>query len=341
MARDKRIDYRHDGYIFALLFLMEHNIDQLEEEIRLREETGIKTILSFDELNKDKGLSALMGFIHEAHDVVWCIALRRMGFGKNRIIRNLENVQKRVPSSIQESFDMRNHDNARLHEILKNKRYADDASESLSRSVRDYIQYREEGLRHAAEIVRTQGLNALRRMIVRTKYNENMVKHENDHANNIIRSIFNEAKIMNWICSLHDLEEFGDYRLNKTMDAFEEAYGLLVNGTVGYQNYVDEMEEVLGFRLPEYWLKKEPDYPRKEQKPKPKKRNPKKKKKKVVEKVQLPPITEPDFDFMSCPCFACSEKQRCRKEGYQKQCTCLELYKDVRRTNVRQNLGIA
>lgn len=336
MAKDKSIEYRHDGFIFALLFLMEHTPEELEEEIRLREATGIKTILSFDELNKDKGLSCMMGFIHEAHDVVWCIALRRLGFGKNRIIRNLENIKKRVPTTIQEAFESRMHDNARLHGILKNKRYADDASEMLSRSVREYIQYREEGLHRALEIVKTQGLNALRKMIVRTRYNENMVKHENDHANNVIRSIFNEAKIMAWLCSLHDLEGYGDFRLNKTMDAFEKAYHLLVTGEVGYQNYIDELETILGFRMPEYWLMKEPDYPRKEIKPKKKK----KKKKPKAEKVQLPPIVEPD-DFQVYPCFTCSEKERCRAEGYRNRCTCLELYKEIRKDHVRQNLGIA
>ena len=57
MAKNKTMLYRQDGYVFAILFLQEHNLDQLGEEIRIRENTNIRTILTFKELNRDQGLN--------------------------------------------------------------------------------------------------------------------------------------------------------------------------------------------------------------------------------------------------------------------------------------------
>lgn len=44
---NKTLLYRQDGYLIALTYLQAHTVDQLEEEIKLREKTGIKTILTF------------------------------------------------------------------------------------------------------------------------------------------------------------------------------------------------------------------------------------------------------------------------------------------------------
>ena len=337
MAKDKTLQYRYDGYIFALLFLMEHSLEDLEKEIELREKTGIKTILSFDEMNKDKGMLVMTGFVHEAQDVVWCMALRSLGFGKKRILRNYNQVRKRIPKTIQEAFIFRNENNAILHGIIKNKRYNNEDIPSLSRALQEYINYREEGLIRAAEVVRTQGLKELRKMITKTKYTESMVKKESDYANDVIRGIINEAKIMEWLIALHDNEGYADIRMNRVMDRFEKAYAKLQAHEEGFENYIDELEKVTGVRFSEEYLKNEPDYPKVHHKKK--KKKPKKKKQKALEPVvELPPIEEPE-EFTSYPCPGCPSKERCRAEGHQKECTCLALYKEVRKENLRRNIA--
>ena len=332
---NKTLIYRQDGYLFALTYLRTHTTDQLAEEIRMREDTGIKTILTFDELNVDKGLECMAGFVHQAQNVIWCMAMRRMGFGRNRILRNLNRVMEKEPHTVQEAYRIREENNRKLHEVLHTKRYEDGVPRDRlpSRSVMEYIKIREEGLKYALDLVRKKGINALRKQITRTNFNKNMVIHENDYANDIIRGIYNEAKILEWLLSLHDLEKFGDHRMNRCMDEFEAAYAKILDGREGYENYLDEIEKVTGQRLPEDWLKEDPHYPKVHHK----KKKPKKKKAKPAEpKVDLPPIEEPD-EYHYYPCLQCSSKARCREEGYKSSCTCLALYKEVRRENVRKN----
>lgn len=339
MAKDKTLQYRMDGFIFALLFLSEnrHTLDDLYEEIRLREMTDIKSILSFEELNGDKNMKLMIQFLHEAHDICWCMALRNQGFGKERILRNYNRVMQKIPSTIQEAYALREEGDKTLRQCLRKKHFRDEDKTLIPRSLQEYIDYREDGLVRAAEIVKTQGLNALRRMITRTKYTESMAKKENIHVNNTVRSIINEARILEWLISLHENEGFGNERMKRTMDEFEKVYGKLQLHEEGFENYLDEIQQITGVRLSEECLKLEPDYPKVHHK-KPKKKKKKAKKKKMA--IQLPPIQEPEFDFMSCPCFGCAEKGRCYEEGYRKQCTCLELYKEVRKENVRKNLEV-
>ncbi|GEM_PF-6215869 len=332
----KSIIYRQDGFLIAMLYLQNHTVDQLAEEIRMREETGIKTILSFEELNSDKGLGCMTGFVHQAQNLLWCIALRRMGFGRERILRNLNRVMEREPHTVQEAHQFRQENNRKLHDILHTKRYEDGVPDDRlpSRTVMEYIKVREEALKYALDVARGKGITALRKLITRTNFNKNMAIHENDYANDIVRGIYNEAKILEWLLSLHELEKFGDHRLNRCMDEFEAAYAKVLAGREGYENYLDEIEKVTGHRLPEDWLKEDPHYP----KVRHKKKKPKKKKEKPAETkaVDLPPIEEPD-EYSWYPCMQCPSKTRCRAEGYKASCTCLALYKEVRRENVRKN----
>lgn len=337
MGKNKRLDYRADGFIFALLFLADYSLPELLTEIEWRDKTGVRTIIPFRVLNKEQGMIQMSGYINEAQNTVWCIALRRMGFGKNRILRNLNRVMERQANTIEEAYELREENDIKLKQILKANRYKDERLyPNLTHAIEEYINCREEGLKYAAEVCKTQGLQAFRKMVTKTKYCESMVKKENDHANDVIRSIFNEAIILSWLVSLSENEGFGNYRMNKTLDAFEEAYEKLCTGKEGYENYIDEIQEVTGVRLSSDWLKHEPNY----KKVKHKKKKPKKKKPEPKEEVKLPPINEPQ-EYYCYPCRNCSEKPRCRAEGYQHQCTCLALYKEVRKANVRANLGIA
>lgn len=333
---NKTLLFRQDGYLFALTYLRTHTADQLDEEIRMREKTGIKTILTFDELNADKGLEYMTGFVHQAQNVMWCIALRKMGFGRERILRNLNRVMERQPKTVQEAYRFREENNRKLHDVLHTKRYEDGVpGERIpSRSTMEYIKVREEGLSYALDIVRKKGMFALRKLITRTNFNKNMVIHENEYANDIIRGIYNEAKILEWLISLHELEKFGDHRLNRCMDEFEAAYAKLLDGREGYENYLDEIQKVTGQRLPEDWLKEDTHYPmirHKKKKAKKKKVTPQKPK-----AEERPPIEEPD-EFTSYPCLQCPSKARCREESYKGSCTCLALYKEIRREHVRKN----
>lgn len=335
---NKTMLYRQDGYIFVLLYLKEHTIEQLEEEIKLREKTGIKTILTFEELNTDKGLEVMTGFVHQAQNLIWCIALRRMGFGRERILRNLNRVMEREPRTVEEAYHFREENNKKLHDVLHTKRYEDGVPRDRlpSRSTMEYIKAREEGVNYAFRYAKEHGRSAVRKLVTRSKFNANMVIHENDYANDIVRGIYNEAKILEWLISLHELEKFGDHRMNRCMDEFEAAYARLLAGWDGYENYLDEIEKVTGHRLPEDWLKEDPHYP----KVRHKKKKPKKKKEKPAETkaVELPPIEEPD-EYTTYPCPGCPAKSRCRSEGYQKDCTCLALYKEVRKENLRRNIA--
>ena len=338
MARDKRLDYRNDGFIYALLFLQEHTLEELEQELYLRDKTGIKTVLTFTELNEQKATHYIDEFIFQAQNLIWCVALRKIGFGKSRIMRNLERVTKNRPTKLEHALCFKEANDKKLREILESDDYRDvrKQPESATRSVLEYVNAREDGINYAYNYIKQYGLPEFKRLITKTKYTVKMVEHENRYANDMVHSLYNENAVLEWLVSLHDLEGFGNKRMHRVMDAFEEVYLQIVDGKEGYENYLEELEQVLGFRLQDDALRTDDRYPKiAHKKKKPKKKKPKK------SKVQLPPIVEPEFDFMSCPCFNCSEKQRCRTEGYRRECTCLELYKEVRKTNVRQNLGIA
>lgn len=280
----------------------------------------------------------MTGFVHQAQNVMWCMALRRMGFGRQRILRNLNRVMEREPITVQEAYYFREENNKKLHDVLRTKRYEDGVplDRMPSRATLEYIKVREEGLTYALDLVRKKGIKALRKQITRTNFNKNMVVHENEYANDIIRGLYNEAKILEWLLSLHEMEKFGDHRMNRCMDEFEAAYARLLAGWDGYENYLDEIEKVTGKRLREDWLKEDTHYPKVHHK----KNKPKKKKAKPVEPktVEKSPIEEPD-EYTYYPCPGCPSKERCRAEGYKKDCTCLALYKEVRRENLRRGIA--
>ena len=335
MAKNKTMLYRQDGYIFAFLFLQEHTLDQLGEEIILREGSRIKTVLSFDELEGDEGLNVMRGYVEQAQDLMWSKALREMGFAKKRISRNLNRVISNRPKTFKECYERREVLDKRLKKILKARRYdyEPDVERMPSRSVMEYIKEREEGIKYAYKYARDNGINAFRLLVTKTRFNVNMVKHENDYANDMARALINEVKIMEWMLSIHDYEGYGEKRLNRVMDHFEKSYAKIMDKKEGYENYLDEIEKVTGQRLEDAQLKISASYGKVKHKKKPKK-----KKVKAEPKVELPPIEEPD-EYSYYPCPGCPSKARCRSEGYQKECTCLALYKEVRKENVRRNIA--
>ena len=337
MAKNKTMLYRQDGFVFVVLYLMEHSLDDLGEEIKLREASGIKTILSFDELNSDKRLEHMKGYVEQAHNVIWSRALRELGFAKKRISRNLERVISNRPATVQEAFYRKEFLAGELKKILRDKRYDNepDVERMPSRSVMEYIKEREEGIRYGYEYVKKHGLKEFRRLLTRTKFNANMVIHENDYANDLVRGLINEVCILEWLLSIHDLEGYGNKRLNRVMDHFETCYSKVMDRKEGYENYLEELEKITGEWLADEYLKEDIKYDR----VKHKKKKPKKKPKEETEpKVELPPIEEPD-EYSYYPCPGCPSKSRCRSEGYQKECTCLALYKEVRKENLRRNIA--
>ena len=336
MAKNKTVLYRQDGYIFAFLFLKEHNLDQLAEEIRIREGTNIKTIMTFKEMNDDKGLQTMKGFVEEAHNLIWCRALRELGFAKKRISRNLERVTGNRPETLKDYYYRRLYLNGLLRKILKDRRWFDepDTSARLNRSTMEYIKEREEGLKYAYKYVKDNGPGSLRSLVSKTRFNAKMVNCESDYVNDMVRALINEVSIMEWLISIHDLEGYGNKRLNRVMDHFERLYEKVMEKKEGFENYLDELEPVIGERLDEDHLKMSADYGKVKHKKKKKKKKPKA----AEPMVDLPPIEEPG-DYSSYPCPGCPSKARCRSEGYQKECTCLELYKEVRRENVRRNIA--
>ena len=331
---NKTMLYRQDGYVFAILFLQEHNLDQLGEEIRIRECTNIKTIMTFKEMNDDKGLQTMKGFVEEAHNLIWCRALRELGFAKKRISRNLERVTGNRPETLKDYYYRRQYLDGLLRKILKDRRWFDepDTSLRLNRSTMEYIKEREEGLKYAYRYVKEHGPGSLRSLVSRTRFNAKMVNCESDYVNDMVRALINEVSIMEWLMSIHDLEGYGNKRLNRVMDHFEKLYEKVMEKKEGFENYLDELEPVIGQRLDEDHLKMSADYDKVKHKKK-------KKKPKAAEPVtDLPPIEEPD-EYSSYPCPGCPSKDRCRAEGYQKDCTCLALYKEVRKENMRKNIA--
>ena len=328
MVKNKTMLYRQDGYIFALLFLREHDLDQLGEEIRIREGTNIKTVLTFKEMNTDKGINTMKGFVEEAHNLMWSRALRELGFAKKRITRNLERVISNRPETIKDYYYRRQYLDGLLRKILKERRWFDepDTDQRINRTTMEYIKEREEGLKYAYKYARDNGLGALRCLVTKTRFNVNMVVHENDYASDMCRALFNEVYIMEWLMSLHDLEGFGNKRLNRVMDHFEKCYSKVMEKREGFANYLDELEEIIGERLDDDHLKGSGQYKKVKHKPK------------KPPKPELPPIEEPD-EYSSYPCPGCQSKGRCRSEGYQKECTCLALYKEVRRENLRRGIA--
>ena len=337
MAKNKTVLYRQDGYIFAFLFLKEHNLDQLAEEIRIREGTNIKTIMTFKEMNANEGLQTMKGFVEQAHNLIWCRALRELGFAKKRINRNLERVITNRPETLKDYYYRRLYLNGLLKKILKERRWFDepDTSIRLNRTTMEYIKEREDGLKYAYRYVKEHGPGSLRSLVSRTRFNAKMVANENEYVNDMARALFNEVCIMEWLMSIHDLEGYGNKRLNRVMNHFEKLYEKVMEKKEGFENYLDDLEPVIGERLDENHLKISADYG----KVKHKKKKPKKKKPKAAEPVvDLPPIEEPE-DYMTYPCPGCPSKDRCRTEGYQKDCTCLALYKEVRKENLRKNIA--
>ena len=336
MAKNKTMLYRQDGYVFAILFLQEHNLDQLGEEIRIREATNIRTILTFKELNRDQGLNTMRRHVEQAHDLLWSKALRELGFAKKRISRNLERVIGNRPETFKDYYYRRKYLEGLLRKILKERRFDNepDVERMPSRTVMEYIKEREEGLRYAYKYAREKGIPALRKLVNKTKFNANMVIHENDYATDMARALINETCILEWLLSIHDLEGYGNKRLQRVMDHFENCYSKVIEKKEGYENYLEELEKVTGQRLEDDHLKISAQYG----KVKHKKKKVKKKKVEAEPKVELPPIEEPD-DYTSYPCRMCASKERCRAEGYQKECTCLALYKEVRRENIRRNIA--
>lgn len=334
MAKNKTMLYRQDGYIFALLFLREHDLDQLGEEIRIREATNIKTVLTFKEMNTDKGINTMKGFVEEAHNLMWSRALRELGFAKKRISRNLERVISNRPETIKDYYYRRQYLDGLLRKILKERRWFDepDTDQRINRTTMEYIKEREEGLKYAYKYARDNGIGALRCLVTKTRFNVNMVVHENDYASDMCRALFNEVCIMEWLMSLHDLEGFGNKRLNRVMNHFEKCYAKVTDRKEGFENYLEELDKVIGRRLDDEHLKISGQYDK--VKHKKKKKKPKTKPKEEA-KVELPPIEEPD-EYTTYPCPGCPSKSRCRSEGYQKDCTCLALYKEVRKENLRR-----
>ena len=338
MAKNKTMLYRQDGYIFALLFLQEHDLDQLGEEIRIRESTNIKTVLSFDEMDTDNGIRTMKGFVEQAHNLMWSRALRELGFAKKRISRNLERVISNRPETIKDYFYRRQYLDGLLRKILRERRWFDepDTDLRLNRTTMEYIKEREDGLKYAYKYARENGPRAIKQLVSKTKFNVNMVIHENDYASDMCRALFNEVCIMEWLMSLHDLEGFGNKRLNRVMNHFETCYAKVMDKKEGFENYLEELDKVIGKRLDDDHLKISGQYEKVKHKKKKKKKP--KEEPKAEPKVELPPIEEPD-DYLSYPCPGCPSKSRCRSEGYQKECTCLALYKEVRKENLRRNIA--
>lgn len=135
--------------------------------------------------------------------------------------------------------------------------------------IKQYREGRSAGLKMALAIVREGGIEALENEIKfreRTKINTALCLKEIEDASKDMRGFINEAMIVMWLSVLHDEFDFGEKRLNRAMDRFEEIHDQIEEGYAGWGDYLELMQPKINRVLKSEYIVKDDNYTKKEEK---------------------------------------------------------------------------
>lgn len=352
MAKNKTIEYRQEGFLFVKEFLENHTLRDLEHEIYNRKATMITMNRPHDEIIASKGHDVMRDFIYAGQDIIFMAVLKTRKFGKTRLERNLRYVRDRRRNNFIGACERKYANAESLKKVFKEKDKHGVTSgvavlPKLDNATKEYIQAKEAGIIRAYEIVKEFGYNELCKQVRIDKHNKKMQYKEDVFCDEIAMIHFNEAAISDWMIALNKNEGYGEKRLNDVLDEFVLAYDAVEKGIVGYENYALMLSDALGYEYECFPLKEDDHYdfvpwenvvkevigeenivsvdaPKEE----------------VVPEPEIELIVEPN-DYTSFPCPRCESRDRCRSDGYKKECVCYALYKEQRRTNVQTHLNIA
>lgn len=138
----------------------------------------------------------------------------------------------------------------------------------MANKMKEYNKGRTDGMALAYRIVKENGVSGLLdeiRFRGASQVDTAFAMKELEEASATMRGFINEGHILMWLSVLHDEFGFGEVRLNRAMDKFEQIYTSIQDGYAGYVDYIEEMSQKMGRTLTSRFLeqddhwKKEPD----------------------------------------------------------------------------------
>lgn len=118
--------------------------------------------------------------------------------------------------------------------------------------MREYERGREDGLLLALKIVEQDGIDGLRQEVKfrgATGIHTSLASKDLDKASEQIKRITRECFIVLSVAALHDAFGFGQARVQRFIDTFNQGADYLDQGLATWQDYISEIKEQLNLTL--------------------------------------------------------------------------------------------